>query len=79
TFRLETARLAREAGPQAANQQGNNEANRANRKAYQAEIDAVVKNDIAGLEAVRAGIDDFVTTTFWLVIIVTGSGILAGA
>ncbi|WP_313614728.1 methyl-accepting chemotaxis protein [Rhizobium sp.] len=78
-FRLETARLAREAGPQAANQQGNNEANRANRKAYQAEIDAVVKNDIAGLEAVRAGIDDFVTTTFWLVIIVTGSGILAGA
>ncbi|MCZ7446326.1 methyl-accepting chemotaxis protein [Agrobacterium rhizogenes] len=79
TFRLETARLAREAGPQAANQQGNNEANRANRKAYQAEIDAVVKNDIAELEAVKAGIDDFVTTTFWLVITVTGSGILAGA
>ncbi|QDG92135.1 HAMP domain-containing protein [Rhizobium sp. NIBRBAC000502774] len=78
-FRLETARLAREAGPQAANQQGNNDANRANRKAYQAEIDAVVKNDIAGLEAVKAGIDGFVTTTFWLVIIVTGSGILAGA
>ncbi|CUX30742.1 methyl-accepting chemotaxis protein [Agrobacterium genomosp. 13] len=79
TFRLETARLAREVGPQAANQQGNNEANRANRKAYQAEIDAVVKNDIAGLEAVKVGIDGFVTTTFWLVIIVTGSGILAGA
>lgn len=78
-FRLETARLAREAGPQAANQQGNNDANRANRKAYQAEIDAVVKNDIAGLETVKAGIDGFVTTTFWLVIIVTGSGILAGA
>ncbi|WP_421365285.1 methyl-accepting chemotaxis protein [Agrobacterium tumefaciens] len=78
-FRLETARLAREAGPQAANHQGNNDANRANRKAYQAEIDAVVKNDIAGLEAVKAGIDGFVTTTFWLVIIVTGSGILAGA
>ncbi len=78
-FRLETARLAREAGPQAANQQGNNDANRANRKAYQAEIDAVVKNDIAGLEAVKAGIDGFVTATFWLVIIVTGSGILAGA
>ncbi|MBO0131552.1 methyl-accepting chemotaxis protein [Agrobacterium burrii] len=79
TFRLETARLAREASPQAANLQGNNDANRANRKAYQAEIDAVVKNDIAELEAVEAGIDGFVTTTFWLVIIVTGSGILAGA
>ena len=78
-FRLETARLAREASPQAANLQGNNDANRANRKAYQAEIDAVVKNDIAELEAVKAGIDGFVTTTFWLVIIVTGSGILAGA
>ncbi|KAA3503301.1 methyl-accepting chemotaxis protein [Rhizobium rhizogenes] len=79
TFRLETARLAREASPQAANLQGNNDGNRANRKAYQAEIDAVVKNDIAELEAVEAGIDGFVTTTFWLVIIVTGSGILAGA
>lgn len=78
-FRLETARLAREASPQAANLQGNNDANRANRKAYQAEIDAVVKNDIDELEAVEAGIDGFVTTTFWLVIIVTGSGILAGA
>ncbi|MCZ7462749.1 methyl-accepting chemotaxis protein [Rhizobium rhizogenes] len=78
-FRLETARLAREASPQAANLQGNNDANRANRKAYQADIDAVVQNDIAELEAVKAGIDGFVTTTFWLVIIVTGSGILAGA
>ncbi|MCZ4429396.1 methyl-accepting chemotaxis protein [Agrobacterium sp. SOY23] len=78
-FRLETARLARETGPQAANQQGNNEANRANRKAYQAEIDAVVKNDIAELQAVKVGIDGFVTASFWLVIIVTGSGILAGA
>ncbi|MCZ7470342.1 methyl-accepting chemotaxis protein [Agrobacterium sp. O3.4] len=78
-FRLETARLAREASPQAANLQGNNDANRANRKAYQADIDAVVQNDIAELEAVEAGIDGFVTTTFWLVIIVTGSGILAGA
>ncbi|WP_407807210.1 hypothetical protein, partial [Staphylococcus aureus] len=44
TFRLETVRLAKESGPQAASQQGNNEANRANRKAYQAEIDSIVKN-----------------------------------
>ncbi|MBN9453520.1 MAG: HAMP domain-containing protein, partial [Bosea sp.] len=33
TFRTETARLGREVSPAAANEQGNNEANRANRKA----------------------------------------------
>ncbi|BCB17398.1 methyl-accepting chemotaxis protein [Bosea sp. ANAM02] len=33
TFRAETARLGREVSPAAANEQGNNEANRANRKA----------------------------------------------
>ena len=42
TFRTETARLGVTDGPDAANKQGNNDANRANRKAFQAEIDAVV-------------------------------------
>jgi len=41
-FRSETVRLGG-IDPVQANAQGNNEANRANRKAYQAEIDAVVK------------------------------------
>jgi methyl-accepting chemotaxis protein len=40
-FRSETARLGAEVSPQAANEQGNNEANRANRKAFQASIDAL--------------------------------------
>ncbi|GLK70092.1 HAMP domain-containing protein [Ancylobacter dichloromethanicus] len=37
-FRSETVRLATDEGPQAANVQGNNEANRANRKALQASL-----------------------------------------
>jgi methyl-accepting chemotaxis protein len=79
TFRLETARLAKESGPQAAGQQGNNEANRANRKAYQAEIDSVVKNDLAELEVVKAGVDSFSTTIFWIIVAVTVAGVGAGA
>lgn len=39
-FRSETARLATESGPEAANEQGNNDANRANRKALQASVNA---------------------------------------
>ncbi len=79
TFRLETVRLAKESGPQAAAQQGNNEANRANRKAYQAEIDGVVKNDIAELEVVKAGMDSFSTAIFWAIVAVTVAGVGAGA
>ncbi|MFB7144021.1 HAMP domain-containing protein [Rhizobium sp. SA279] len=79
TFRLETVRLAKENGPQAASQQGNNEANRANRKAYQAEIDSVVKNDLAELEVVKAGVDSFSTAIFWVIVAVTVAGVGAGA
>ena len=79
TFRLETVRLAKESGPQAASQQGNNEANRANRKAYQAEIDSIVKNDIAELEVVKAGVDAFSTAIFWVIVAVTVAGVGTGA
>ena len=51
-FRSETARLAL-IDPAQANQQGNNDANRANRKAYQAEIDAVVNTDKASYDATK--------------------------
>ncbi len=47
TFRSETVRLAAEVSPQAANEQGNNEQNRSNRKAFQTSIDAL---KAAGLE-----------------------------
>ncbi|TCU38492.1 methyl-accepting chemotaxis protein [Rhizobium azibense] len=78
TFRTETVRLGTEVGPAAANTQGNNEANRANRKAFQAEIDAIVKTDKAELQAVDAEIEDFRASLFWLVLAIAGVGISTG-
>lgn len=78
TFRTETARLGTEVGPQAANEQGNNDANRANRKAFQAEIDAVVATDKAELDAVNVAIESFRASVFWLVLAISGVGITAG-
>ncbi|TCL72242.1 methyl-accepting chemotaxis protein [Rhizobium sp. BK251] len=78
TFRTETARLGTEVGPAAANEQGNNDANRANRKAFQAEIDAIVTADKAELQVVDAEIERFRNSIFWLVLSITGIGIAAG-
>ncbi|NTE85260.1 methyl-accepting chemotaxis protein [Agrobacterium rubi] len=79
TFRTETARLGREVSPQDANTQGNNEANRENRKAYQADIDAVVKSDIQELTAVKARIESFGEMIFLVVAFVTAGGVIAGS
>jgi len=76
-FRAETARLAT-IDPAEANAQGNNDANRANRKAYQAEIDAVVENDRAQFEAIKADIDGFEALILPLVVGATLLGLLAG-
>src|SRR5215210_1787323 len=54
-FRTETARLGVEVSPQAGNEQGNNEANRANRKAFQESIDAMTKRGSEAVEAVDQG------------------------
>ncbi|MFS2151575.1 methyl-accepting chemotaxis protein [Rhizobium sp. Rhizsp42] len=78
TFRAETARLGTEVSPQAANEQGNNDANRANRKAFQAEIDAIVATDKATLDAVNQEVESFRTSVLWLVLGITGFGIAAG-
>ena len=78
TFRTETARLGTEVSPAAANDQGNNDANRANRKAFQAEIDAIVKTDRAELDAVDDEIEAFRESIFWLVLAITTFGIAAG-
>jgi methyl-accepting chemotaxis protein len=51
TFRLETVRLGREVSPQAANAQGNNDDNRANRRAFQASIDALTQSSREAVEA----------------------------
>ncbi|MBB3656061.1 methyl-accepting chemotaxis protein [Rhizobium sp. BK650] len=78
TFRTETARLGTEVSLQAANEQGNNDANRANRKAFQAEIDAVVNTDKAELTRVHDEIEDFRSWILMLVLSITGIGIAAG-
>ncbi|WP_201859736.1 methyl-accepting chemotaxis protein [Microvirga soli] len=52
TFRSETVRLGAEVSPEAANAQGNNEANRANRKAFQTSIDALTKKGSEEIAAV---------------------------
>lgn len=52
-FRAETVRLGAEVSPADANAQGNNEANRANRKAFQVSIDALTKRGSEEIEAVN--------------------------
>ncbi|MCQ1573526.1 methyl-accepting chemotaxis protein [Neorhizobium galegae] len=78
TFRAETVRLSQTEGPQAANVQGNNEANRANRKAYQAEIDSVVKMDQTELDKLSAGMDAFGNMVFYSVLAATLIGVAGG-
>jgi len=78
TFRSETARLSA-IDPKQANEQGNNDANRANRKAFQKEIDAIVDTDLAQLETVKQSIDAFKSWIFVLVAATAALGILAGA
>ena len=77
-FRTETARLGREVSPQAANEQGNNEANRANRKAFQAEIDVVVDADIQSLEVITAEIAAFERSIVLILLGIAGIGMTTG-
>src|SRR5690606_31409062 len=60
-FRTETARLGRDVDPAAANRLGNNEANRANRKAFQTEIDAIVTTDVERFSQIQSEIAGFQT------------------
>ncbi|SCM72349.1 Methyl-accepting chemotaxis protein [uncultured Pleomorphomonas sp.] len=78
TFRTETARLGTEVSPAAANEQGNNEANRSNRKQLQADVDKLIDLDRQDLEAVRASIDDYYVAGRRTLIIFAVVGILAG-
>ncbi|MGF9757860.1 methyl-accepting chemotaxis protein [Microvirga sp. 0TCS3.31] len=52
TFRSETVRLGAEVSPEAANAQGNTDANRVNRKAFQVSIDALTKKGSEEIAAV---------------------------
>jgi len=78
-FRIETARLGTEVSPAAANEQGNNEANRANRKAFQKEIDAVVEVDKAALAQVEESLETFQSWIMALLATTVAFGVAAGA
>ena len=58
-FRRELARLGRDVSPEAANIQGNNDANRSNRKAFQAAIDAMVAHIHSNLDKSQADIQRY--------------------
>ncbi len=77
SFRAETARLG-EVDPVQANAQGNNEANRANRKAFQAEIDALVKQDQEEFAAANADLHAFESLLIPAVAGTTILGLLLG-
>ncbi|ASP85614.1 methyl-accepting chemotaxis protein [Sinorhizobium meliloti] len=78
TFRSETARLGTQVAPKAANEQGNNEANRANRKAFQAEIDVVVDENLASLQTITAELADYKRSIVLIVLATAALGMLAG-
>ncbi|PKR90091.1 methyl-accepting chemotaxis protein [Pleomorphomonas diazotrophica] len=78
TFRTETARLGTEESPAAANEQGNNDANRNNRKQLQADVDKLVELDRQDLDAVRASIQEYYVAGRQTLIIFAVVGILAG-
>ena len=59
-FRRETARLGAEVSPTAANEQGNNETNRSNRKALNALLVAAAQRNDAGIDKVETDIDAFI-------------------
>ncbi len=77
-FRVETARLGESVSPQAANVQGNNDANRANRRALQASVDRLTDQIRNELEPLRARIDGLQNETWWRLVILTGVGLLIG-
>ncbi|KRA97757.1 hypothetical protein ASD83_11730 [Devosia sp. Root685] len=77
-FRTEIARLGRDVDPAEANVQGNNDTNRANRKAFQAEIDTIVAADLEAYKVIQAEIVGFQGTMRTLLLVTAGLGILAG-
>ena len=76
TFRRELARLGREVSPEAANTQGNNDANRSNRKAFQASIDTMVAHIRSDLTASQSAMAAYKQTRLWQFLMMAGTGIL---
>jgi methyl-accepting chemotaxis protein len=78
TFRAETARLAVEVDPSASNAQGNTDENRANRKAFQKDIDDLVVQNESRLTAISNDLQAFQSTVLMLIVAVTAVGIAGG-
>jgi methyl-accepting chemotaxis protein len=77
TFRTETARLGVEVSPQAGNEQGNNEANRANRKAFQASIDEITKRNMEAANIIEQRVDAVYDQRLVLLVALALGGALA--
>lgn len=77
TFRRELARLGSEVSPAAANEQGNNDANRSNRKALQANIDAMVKHIHDNLDQSQADMAKYKSTRSIQFLLIAAAGIIA--
>jgi len=76
--RLETVRLGLEEGPAAANAYGNNDENRASRKALQAVLDENVAAIRAQLDPIRSGIAAFQQRMVFFVVGAAAIGLLFG-
>ncbi len=74
SFRSETVRLGTEVSPEAANAQGNTDANRANRKAFQTSIDALTKRGSEEVEAVGQRAADLYNQRLMLLISIAFGG-----
>jgi methyl-accepting chemotaxis protein len=72
-FRTETVRLGSEVSPEAANAQGNTDANRANRKAYQTRIDELMQYGSKAVDLIDKQADDLYNRMLWLL-----TGLAAG-
>lgn len=75
-FRRELARLGSEVSPQAANEMGNNDANRSNRKALQAEVDATVAQVMNDLEIAKTDLKLFSESRATLFLLLASGGII---
>nr|WP_210341569.1 methyl-accepting chemotaxis protein [Methylopila capsulata] len=76
-FRTETVRLGSQESPAAANAQGNNDGNRANRRAFQASIDAMTERGRAEVKAVDEQVASLYAERLALLLILSLGGTLA--
>lgn len=75
-FRTETVRLGTQVSPEAAAEQGFNEGNRANRKAFQQAIDNITKRSNDSLTAINNNADETYTRRLTLLIGLTLAGVI---